>query len=298
MSPQYPDVSVILPVYGVEKYIEKCVQSLLSQTLKDVQFIFVDDRGPDESIAILKRTIAGHPRERQFTILTPEHNLGAGMARNYGLQRASGRYIAFVDSDDVIEPTMLEDLFNAAISSKADICCCQLQKYDPDGRAGDIMANPNVGTGILTHEKRAYILTHYVSLFASFIYSSDFIRENDILFPPDRAADDSYFVSCAWMKAKSVAYVDRPLYHYIVRPGSVTTTRSSEKYKKRLAVFGKLMDYAREHGVRRIFRRGGLYVPQEGIPLLGGELRHQFLPPPGGRLRHHLPRVAAPSAKL
>ena len=129
-----------------------------------------------------------------------------------------------------------------------------MQKCFPDGSTGDLLVNPHVTEGHLSHNSRAFVLTHYVSLFASMIYRRSMILDNDIRFPEDRAADDSYFVSCVWMKAQSVAYVDRPLYHYLIRPGSVTTTLQSDKYKKRLAVFGKLMQYAKTHNVYDEFK--------------------------------------------
>lgn len=242
-------VSVILPVYGVAEYIEACVKSLLAQTLEDVEFLFVDDHGPDDSIAILQRIIEGHPRAGQFRVLTPEHNLGAGMARNFGIPEAQGEYISFIDPDDTVEPDMLEVLYNKAKSLDADICCCYMQKCFPDGSKGDLLINPHIKEGPITHDARAFVLTHYVSLFASMIYRREMVLANDIRFPEDRAADDSFFVSCVWMKTRSVAYVDRPLYHYLIRPGSVTTTRQSDKYRKRLAVFGKLMQYAKNHNV-------------------------------------------------
>lgn len=247
-------VSVILPVYGVAEYIEACTRSLLAQTLEEVEFLFVDDHGPDDSIAILERTIEGHPRAHQFRVLTPDHNLGAGMARNFGIPEAKGEYISFIDPDDTVEPDILEVLYNKAKGVDADICCCYMQKCFPDGSRGDLLINPHVAEGALTHESRAYVLTHYVSLFASMIYRREMIVANDIRFPEDRAADDSYFVSCVWMKAGSVAYVDRPLYHYLIRPGSVTTTLQSDKYRKRLRVFSKLMAYAKEHDVYKEYK--------------------------------------------
>ena len=247
-------VSVILPVYGVADYIEACTKSLLAQTLEDVEFLFVDDHGPDNSIAILQRTIEGHPRASQFRVLTPEHNRGAGMARNFGISEAQGEYISFIDPDDTVEPDMLEVLYNKAKALDSDICCCYMQKCFPNGSTGDMLTNPHVEEGELTHEKRAYILTNYVSLFASMIYRREMILANNIRFPEDRAADDSFFVSCVWMKARSVAYVDRPLYHYLIRPGSVTSTMQSDKYKKRLAVFSKLMQYAKDHGAYDEFK--------------------------------------------
>lgn len=275
-------VSVILPVYGVADYIEACTKSLLAQTLDEVEFLFVDDHGPDDSIAILKRTIEGHPRASQFRVLTPEHNLGAGMARNFGIPEAEGEYISFIDPDDTVEPDMLQVLYSRAKAMDSDICCCYMQKCFPDGSTGDLLMNPHVPEGPLTHDSRAFVLTHYVSLFASMIYRREMVVANDIRFPEDRAADDSYFVSCVWMKTASVAYVDRPLYHYLIRPGSVTTTLQSDKYKKRLAVFSKLMQYARTHGVYDEFKLelDYMYLKKGYLSSVANYIRNSSKPSP------------------
>lgn len=242
-------VSVILPVYGVAQYIEKCTQSLLDQSLQEMEFIFVDDHGPDNSIELVQNMIADHPRKEQFIFLKPEHNLGAGMARNYAIPHAKGEYIAFVDSDDWILPTMFEELYNEATLKDCDLCCCQMQKIYPNGRLGDILQNPHIIPGRISKENRSYFLTHYVSLFASFIYRKNFIEQYAIRFPEDRCADDSFFVSAVLMMAKSICYVDKPFYMYLIRPGSVCTTKDSTKYQKRLRVFSKLMMFAKDNGV-------------------------------------------------
>ncbi|MBR5695616.1 MAG: glycosyltransferase [Paludibacteraceae bacterium] len=244
-----PKVSVILPVYGVAQFIEKCTQSLLSQTLPEMEFIFVDDHGPDNSIEIVHKLIDNHPRKDQFVILRPEKNLGAGMARNYALSYAKGEYISFVDSDDWVEPTMFEEMYAEACKNNSDLCCCQIQKVYPDGSVGEVIKNPYVGNGDITHDKRKEILSNYVSLFATFIYKRSFIEENEIRFHGDRCADDSFFVSCVWMTAKSIAYVHKNFYKYLIRPGSVCTTKDSSKYQKRLNVFKDLLDYAKKHGI-------------------------------------------------
>jgi glycosyltransferase involved in cell wall biosynthesis len=242
-------VSVILPVYGVAQYIVKCTESLLAQTLEDMEFIYVDDHGPDNSIDLVKQTIAGHPRESQFRFLKPEHNMGAGMARNYAIPQAQGEYIAFVDSDDWVEPTMFEELYNEAVKQgRVDLCYCQAFKDFLDGRPSEILRNPDVAPGEFSHEKRVHFLANYVSYFWTFIYHRDQIERNGIRYPEERSADDSYFVTCNLLTAKTVASVDKTFYHYLIRPGSVVTTKDSTKYQKRLAVFGHLMDFARQCG--------------------------------------------------
>ncbi len=243
-------VSVILPVYGVAAYIEKCAQSLMNQTLQEMEFLFVDDHGPDNSIELLKQTLKGQPREKQFQILTPEHNLGAGMARNYAIPEAKGEYIAFVDSDDWIEPDMFETLYNEAKKqNNADLCYCQEYKDYTDGTPSIILKNPIVEPGEFTYEKKAFFLTHYVSYFTTFLFKRSFIAQHAVRYPEDRSADDSFFLACALMTAKSIARVDAPFYHYLIRPGSVCTTKDSVKYKKRLTVFSKLLTYAKEQAV-------------------------------------------------
>lgn len=243
-------VSVILPVYGVADYIEKCTQSLLAQTLQEMEFIFVDDHGPDNSIELVENMIEGHPRKGQFVFLKPEHNLGAGMARNFAISQAKGEYIAFVDSDDWIEPSMFEELYNEAVRfGGTDLCYCQASKDYLDGKPSEILKNPYVEAGEFTHEKRSYFLQNYVSLFWTFIYKRDFIEKYTIRYPEDRSADDSYFVTCNLLLAESLAHVDKPFYHYLIRPGSVCTTKDSTKYQKRLSTFRKLMSFAKEKSV-------------------------------------------------
>lgn len=247
-------VSVILPVYGVAQYIEKCTESLLSQTLPEMEFIFVDDHGPDNSIELVQKKIEGHPREKQFVFLRPEHNMGAGMARNYGIPHAKGEYIAFVDSDDWIEPDMFEQLYNEAKRSKdADLCFCQISKdfveSEKSSTPSQIVSNPDIPSGIMTADTKRFFLTHYVSLFSTYIYRREMIVQNEIHFPESRSADDSFFITSALVFAKSMAKVDKPLYHYILRPGSVTTTKDSTKYQKRLATFSSLMAFLKEKNV-------------------------------------------------
>lgn len=243
-------VSVILPVYGVAEYIEKCTESLLAQTLQEMEFIFVDDHGPDNSIELVQRMIENHPRKDQFVFLKPEHNMGAGMARNFAIPQARGEYLSFIDSDDWVEPTMFEELYNEALRHDGtDLCCCQISKDYLDGQPSEILSNPDVEPGILTDDKRRYFLSHYVSLFSTFIYRREMINRHEIRFPSSRSADDSYFITCSLLMASSIAHVDKPFYHYIIRPGSVCTTNDSTKYQKRLETFSSLMAFLKEKGV-------------------------------------------------
>lgn len=264
-------VSVILPVYGVAQYIEKCTQSLLAQTLDDMEFIFVDDQGPDNSMEVVRRTIAGHPREHQFRFLDPGNNLGPGMARNYAIPYTEGEYVAFVDSDDWVEPDMFEILYRQAESyGKVDLCYGHAFKDSSEDRHRELLKNPLVDSGMFTHDSRAYFLVNYVSYFWTFIYKKEHLMRDGVRFPEARWSEDSYFISSSLMTARSIACVDKPLYHYQVRPGSASTTRNSTKYLQRIEVFDKLLQYAKDRHVYEEYKEeiDFVYIKKCGLSAL------------------------------
>ncbi len=128
----HPKVSIIIPIYKVEKYIERCVQSLMEQSLSDIEYIFVDDGSPDKSMEILRQTIANYPnRSDRIHIITHETNKGLTAARNTGLAIATGEFIAYCDSDDWVHPQMYEALYNAAVKNQADLAYCDFIFAEP-----------------------------------------------------------------------------------------------------------------------------------------------------------------------
>ena len=112
-----PKVSIVVPMYGVEKYLEKCVNSLIHQTLKDIEIILVDDGSPDKCGEIAEQYAKNDARIK----VIHQKNAGLGPARNTGMEVAVGEYIGFVDSDDWVNETMFEHLYNAALKGNADI---------------------------------------------------------------------------------------------------------------------------------------------------------------------------------
>lgn len=129
-----PKISVIVPIYKVEKYIRKCAQSLFAQTLDEIEFIFVDDCTPDDSIAILLSVLDEYPhRKRQVRVLRHECNKGLTNARNTGIDAAQGEFIAHCDSDDWVNETMYEKLYNEARKSKSDVVLCDISMVELDG---------------------------------------------------------------------------------------------------------------------------------------------------------------------
>ena len=127
-------VSVCIPVYGVEKYIERCARSLFEQTMRDgIEFIFVNDCTPDKSIEILEKVLAEYPhRKKQTQIINHEKNSGLVAARKTGLAHATGEYIIHCDSDDWVELNMYEKMYHAAKAADADMVYCDYVKELPD----------------------------------------------------------------------------------------------------------------------------------------------------------------------
>lgn len=150
---QRPKVSVIIPVYGVEKYIERCAISLFEQTLTEMEFIFVDDCSPDHSIQVLERIINKYPlRKNQITILHHQQNKGLPQARQTGISRASGEFIAHCDSDDWVTLDAYESLYNLAIKNEADIVAFDdVEYYAEDKQPIYRMFDSNVTITIDNH---------------------------------------------------------------------------------------------------------------------------------------------------
>lgn len=120
-----PSVSVIVPIYNVEKYITRCVRSLMEQTLNNIEYIFINDCTPDKSMEILQNTIAEYPqRQKYIHILTLNKNHGSAFARDSGIKVATGEYIIHCDSDDWVEKDMYEKMYQKAVSQNADIVIC------------------------------------------------------------------------------------------------------------------------------------------------------------------------------
>lgn len=116
-------VSIIVPVWNVEKYLEQCLDSLVNQTLKEIEIIIVNDGSPDNSQAIIDSYVKKYPKLVRSFI---KENGGQGSARNFGLSKAKGNYISFVDSDDWLDLNALEEMYNVAIANDSDVVICDM----------------------------------------------------------------------------------------------------------------------------------------------------------------------------
>ncbi len=128
-----PEVSILVPVYGVEPWFGRCLRSLFGQTLDDVEYVFVDDCTPDASMAVLERVLEEYPhRKPQVRVLRHERNMGLAAARTTGLKAATGKYVVHCDSDDWVDTRMYETMYRAAEAQGADMVCCGYVSHHGD----------------------------------------------------------------------------------------------------------------------------------------------------------------------
>lgn len=217
-------VSVIVPVYNVEKYIDKCLKSLVNQTLSDIEILVINDGSPDNSQKIIDKYVKKYSNVRCYV----KKNGGISDARNYGLKYAKGEYIAFVDSDDYVDNTMLEKLYNKAIEKSYDIVECDLHMVDDHGNLiKDVYHTFSVD--IFDEKKlKKYMINMYTSVWNKLYKRSLF--DSKIRFKKGVWFEDVEFLYKLIPFVKSIGFVKENLYYYVQRGGSITKTFDDRLY--------------------------------------------------------------------
>ena len=221
-----PKVSVIIPVYGVEKFIGRCARHLFEQTLKDIEYIFVDDKSPDCSIDILQEVLSDYPdRQNQVKIIHHESNKGLPFARQTGIKAASGEYIAHCDSDDWVDLNFYETLYNEAKMKNADVAVSNC--YDTDGnnvireRTGGFQYNVSDCIDDMLHGKMWWSLCN--KMIKREIYSQS------IDYPKDGMGEDMCTTLQLMLYCRSIVYCPSVHYFYYINEGSMMHCLTEEK---------------------------------------------------------------------
>lgn len=221
-------VSVIMPMYNAAQYLEKCMKSVLSQTLRDIEIICVDDGSTDGTLDILNEFAKKDERIK----IIKQQNLYAGAARNSGIKIARGRYFAFWDADDFFEPNTLETLYKKAEKEEADICLCSA--YDYDNETGRTTVNETIlKRRYLPNEAVFSIKTHPEYIFNvaarapwNKIVRADFMKKNGIQFQNLQNSNDTYFSMISMYYAERITYVTAPLIYYRVNNAESITGKA------------------------------------------------------------------------
>ncbi len=215
-------VSVIVPVYNVEAYLNRCLESLVRQTLKELEVIIVNDGSPDNSDAIIRQYIAKYPNFKYYI----KENGGLSDARNYGLKCATGEYIAFLDSDDYVKEEMYEEMYKKATSGNFDMVVCDIFYQYPDkiqvvrsGIKNDIHDKKGI--------KKAYYNIHPAA------WNKLFKRElfnNGVEFKKGVWFEDVEFIYRLLPYVNSIGAIHEPFNQYVIREGSISNTVDKRIY--------------------------------------------------------------------
>lgn len=206
-----PKVSVLIPVYNAEKYLEQCLAALSAQRFSDFEIICLDDGSRDSSVKVLRDVMRREPRLR----LIEQANAGVAAARNRLLAEARGKYVAFVDADDWAEPEYLQVLFDAAEKENADITKCFFKEFDTRTctfQAACCASRFYKNPGDSPAEK--FLCGYYDSVVWGKLWRLDFLRAHGLTFLNGQVAEDLAFVTQAFCLARKITLVRRELYIY------------------------------------------------------------------------------------
>lgn len=209
------DISIIVPIYNTEKYIEKCIESLLNQTKKELEFILINDGSTDNSEILIKKY--NDKRIKYFK----NNNQGIGKTRNFGIKQSTGKYIMFVDSDDYLSRDACEKLYNKAIKDDLDIVVCDFYKVLKN-KLEEVKISHFSNTSVTKNEQ--LLLDINLSPWNK-IYKTDLIKNNNIRFVENLKYEDAPFVIESLIKANKIGHVSNPLNYYVIHENSETTIR-------------------------------------------------------------------------
>lgn len=218
-----PIISVIVPVYNAEKYLDQCINSIIHQTYSNIEVLLIENGSQDNSGAICDKYMKSDRRVHVYHY----EKLGLSKARNIGIKLAKGEIIAFVDSDDWINDNMLYLLLEAMLSYDVDMAICTHDKF------GDILYTPKCDKNItcLTQQQYLDIFTINDEKNSPAVWQRLYKRKNiiDIEFAENEVYEDIVWSIRAILKSKRMVYVDDALYHYRIRPGSITDISNVKK---------------------------------------------------------------------
>ena len=223
-------VSVIIPVYNTEEYLAQCLNSLVRQTLDDIEILVVDDGSTDGSLKIAKEFEAANPSK--IRVLAKE-NGGQASARNMALKHATGKYLGFVDSDDWVDTAMYQQMYDVAVREDADIVICDMEDHYP--------------THVVYHHSSQFESKFKVTPSAcNKIFRRSIVGED--LFPLGLWYEDFEFTTKQLMKTEKIATIHKAFYHCHCREVSTMSNNNALKNLDIVTVLENLEQFVREHG--------------------------------------------------
>ena len=219
-----PLVTIGVPVYNVEPYIEKCLLSILNQTYHNLEILVVDDLGTDKSMDIVAKLQQSHPNGSLISTIIQPQNGGSGEARNAVICAAQGKYLYFLDSDDYIEPNTIELMVDQAEKNQTDAVIASLRKvvWNSDEELPTLQYSSYElikGKDKFAHYVCQDLRWHIAITACNILFSTDFLRKNDLKFLASKD-EDALFLSDYYSEIESAVILPDVTYNYVIRPGS------------------------------------------------------------------------------
>ncbi len=223
-------VSVIVPFYNVENYIEKCLQTLVGQTLDDIEIILVNDGSKDRSKIVVDKFLKQYPEK---IVYLEKENGGLSDARNYAIPYAKGEYIAFLDSDDYVEKTMYKDMYELAKKEDSDMVECNFYWEYPDKKKEDV--------GIVYNGKKEMLEKIRVVAWNKLI-RKEVLEKSKVLFPKGLRYEDVEFTYKLIPYLDKISFLKKPCVHYIQREGSISNNQN-ERNEEIFDILANVIDF-------------------------------------------------------
>jgi len=252
-------VSIIVPVYNVEQYLKKCLDSLVQQTLAEIEIIVVNDDSPDNAEKIIQAYVSDYPEKVKYF---KKPNGGLGDARNFGVKYAQGEYLAFFDSDDYVELDTYELLYQKAKELDSDLVVNDLV-YEYDDHQMIQKGLKKVSDSVVTN-------MFFSPLFAwNKLYRTSFYLNNNYQFPKKVWYEDIYVTVPMFSQAKNIGYVPKVLNHYLQRAGSIMASGYNPKLYDIFKAMDAIYQYYQEHNLLTKFHDEIEYLYIEHLLLYG-----------------------------
>lgn len=229
-------VSVIVPAYNVEKYIEKCLNTLVHQTLKEIEIIVVNDGSTDRTKERIEQFTAKYPEK---VIYLEKENGGLSDARNFGMPYAKGEYIGFIDSDDYVEENMYEEMYKKAKEENSSVVECDFIWEYPD--------HQRIDTGkIYSNKKEAMLYARVVAW--NKLIKREIIEKQKIEFPKGLRYEDVEFFYKILPNLEKISFVKKPFIHYIQRENSIANTQN-ERVKEIFDIWDNVIEFYQKNNL-------------------------------------------------
>lgn len=242
-----PKVSIIVPFYNVEGYIEKCLETLVNQTLEEIEIILVNDGSKDRSVEIVKKFLKQYPEKIMYLA---KENGGLSDARNFGIKYAKGEYIAFLDSDDYVEKDMYKNMYELAKKENSDIVECDFYWEYPNKKKIDTAKQYNGKKEML--EKIRVVAWNK-------LIKREILEKTNVQFPKGYRYEDVEFTYKLIPFLEKVSFCKQPLIHYVQRDGSISNSQN-ERTKEIFDVLDHVIEFYKENEIYNEYKEELEYV--------------------------------------